>query len=457
MSHIDQAFLQDYFSKHYEEILRTYTRFLSFPTISSDPSFSGQMSECAHWLQHFLQGIGATVELWEEKGAPIVFASMRARNPDSPTILIYHHYDVQPTDPIEEWETSPFEAVEHEGVVRARGASDNKGPCLTTLYVLAALADRLPCHIKLLLDGEEESGSVSLERMISKKQEQLQSDYTMVIDLGMDQENVPAVTLGCRGMVTMTMTVRGPKRDLHSGAAGGLIYNPLQALVEMLASLRNADGSIAVPGFYDGLVPMTEEEHRAVDFSFDEERWKEEVGQSATGGEQAFSPLERNWIRPTLEINGIHGGYGGCKVKTVIPREAVAKLSCRLVPGQQPQEIGEKIARFLLDHKPEGVDLELTIHDGSGEAFRVPVHHGVRCLERAMQLVWKTSAVRVLNGASIPIIALLQKATEGKLIPWGLSLLGDHIHSPNEQYDMQRIERGFVTLALAIAFLGQSE
>lgn len=446
-----------YFEKNRQAIESDYLKLLSFRSISADPEFQNESRACAKWLADRLEKLGATTQLWREKN-PSVFASLRSPREHAPTLLIYTHYDVQPVDPIEEWKSPPFEPKIVDGVVVARGAVDNKGPCIIALYAVEALiADGLPCHIKFLIDGAEESGSKGLFQELPQKKEEVAADYTMVIDLGMKDRTTPAVTLGCRGIFSMTVTLTGPKEDLHSGAMGGLAYNPLHGLVKILASLHDEKGAVCIPHFYDEVRTLSKEEKTTLDLSFDEKAFIALTGQPVVGGELEYPPIERNWLRPTLEINGIHGGYGGPGGKTVIPREAVAKISCRLVPDQEPSVIAKRVADFLRKQTVPGTHIDVVINEPGGPAVRVPVSKGIKALEKAMKMVWKNEPCRVLEGASIPVMPLLGKMSGGELIPWGLGLETDHVHSPNEQFDMQRLKEGMMTLCQTIAFLGESE
>jgi acetylornithine deacetylase/succinyl-diaminopimelate desuccinylase-like protein len=448
--------LKAFFQKNKAQIEQTFVKFLSFPTISADSSCHHHLEDCAEWLSSYLQKTGCTVELWKKNGAPVVFATIASSKKDAPTLLVYNHYDVQPVDPIDEWHHDPFEAYIENETVYARGAEDNKGQCMYLLAALKAFQETggVPCHLKILIEGEEESGSTALTTLLQEKEKELQSDYTMVIDLGMRNAKIPAITLGSRGLVSLTVHLQGTNQDLHSGAEGGLAYNPLHAMVSLLARLRNDDGSIAVPGFYDEVKEPKDEDLAVISLSMDTSEWQQQFGQAPTGGEKKFPPLVRNWLRPTLELNGVHGGYGGPGTKTVITKEAVAKISCRLVPSQEPMKIAKRVKEFLLKNVPEGISAEITIHDGMGEAVQTSPHAlGVETLRKAMAEVWGKDPEYILNGASIPIMPLLRKYSGGELIPWGFGLPTDHIHAPNERFDFARIEKGFLTLCLAMLSL----
>ena len=450
--------LKKYFQSNRKALVEKFRELLAFQTVSALPSSKSELKSCAKWLEKYLKALGGKVEVWGGKGAPIVFANFPSPNKNAPTVLIYNHYDVQPVDPLEEWAHPPFEAALEGDTVFARGAQDNKGQCLFVLIALEAMKGSLPCSVKVLIEGEEENGSSLLSAIAKEKAAQLRADYTMILDVGMRTNTTPAITLGRRGLTSLTHTVRGPNQDLHSGLYGGVAQNPLHALVSMLSSLRNPDGSIAVPGFYDEVKMPSTEETSLLSLDFDERTWEKEFGQSPSGGESSFPPAVRNWLRPTLEINGIHGGYGGEGTKTVIPREASAKISCRLVPHQDPATIAKRVNSFLLKSTPQGITTDVTIHEGMGKATRTSASSlAVKALFNAMESVWNKKPEFILDGASIPISPLLEEVSGGELVMWGLGLPSDRIHAPNEHFSLDRIEKGFLTLCLTLQQLGKTK
>ena len=448
--------MKKFFQLNQKKLLDLFTKFLSFKTISALPSCQPDLEACANWLKEHLSSLGGQVDLWQGNGAPIVFAHFPSRNKEAPTVLIYNHYDVQPVDPLEEWIHPPFEAFIDGDTVFARGAQDNKGQCFFVLLALELMKDILPCSIKLVIEGEEENGSHLLSKIALQKKEELRADYTMIIDLGIRKSDTPAITLGTRGITSLTLSVEGPNQDLHSGVHGGIAQNPLQAIASMLASLYNKDGSVAVPGFYDDVIIPDKSETTLLALDMDEKEWAKEFGQAPVGGERNYSPIIRNWLRPTLEINGIHGGYGGEGSKTVIPRTALAKISCRLVPHQDPQIIADRIKSYLLQQTPDGIKADVTIHEGMGSATRTQVSSpAVTALAQAMEEVWNKKAEFILEGASIPISPLLEKASGGELIMWGVGISSDRIHSPNERFSLSRMEKGCITLYRTLEQLGK--
>ena len=379
--------------------------------------------------------------------------------PDQPTLLIYNHYDVQPVDPLDKWESPPFEPTIREGSVYARGAQDNKGQCTYVLQALRALIETegsLPINVKLCIEGEEEVGSAGLSKLLKQKEthDKLKADTLAIVDVGIRKPDIPAVTLGTRGIVTMDVEVQGTHTDLHSGSFGGLVYNPIHALVNILSKARDETGKIAIPGFYDDVKELTPEQKEQITLSFDAKEFEKTFGAKPTGGEQAFSPLERTGIRPTLEINGINGGYTGAGFKTVIPSTAHAKISCRLVPDQDPEKIGKLVARFIEQNTPDGVTVNVDLHPGVGKAVRSnPSSKSVQAFSQAYSEVFGKPTEYTFEGGSIPIVPELQQACGGEVVLLGLGLEDDNIHAPNEHFSLDRIEKGLLVISRAIQLL----
>lgn len=441
--------------------LKEFMTFLSFPSISSEAQFQQAVSECAHWLTDYLKELNFEVELWSTQGHPIIFASNMQAGPNQPTLLIYHHYDVQPADPLEEWHSPPFQPRLHEGQIYARGAQDNKGQCFYTLQALKMLQEQkgiFPINIKLCIEGEEEIGSAGLANILNQKKDQLKADYLAIGDLGLRHANIPALTLGIRGIVTLDVEVQGSQTDLHSGSHGGIVPNPIHVLVKLLANLRDDKGQITIPGFYQDVKEISAEERSKVSFDFDMDEYYRQTGAYPTGGEIDYAVLERAWIRPTLEINGIYGGYTGTGFKTVIPAKAFAKISCRLVPDQQPIKIGNLIANYLKDHAPNGIEVKVHVHPGQGKAVRIsPDAEIVKAFSKAFEEVFAAPCEFIFEGASIPIVPELAEACGGDTILLGLGLTTDQIHAPNEHFGVDRLEKGTLIMARAIELLSQKE
>jgi acetylornithine deacetylase/succinyl-diaminopimelate desuccinylase-like protein len=446
--------LKQYYQK--EKTLKEFFEFLRFQSISTDLAYKPQAFDCARWLSDYIRNIGFDVELWQTPGNPVIFASNLKAGFEKPTLLIYNHYDVQPVDPLSEWHTSPFEPSEREGEIYARGAQDNKGQCFYVLQALKMLMEkhgRLPINIKLCIEGEEESGSSGLAKLLKeeKYRKQLKANSVAIVDMGLSDKTVPAVTLGVRGLVTMEIQVKGSKTDLHSGSHGGIVFNPLHALASILSKLRDEDGRVKVPGFYDDIVPLDPKEKEFIAWAFNSDKYEEFFGAKAVGGERQYQPLERAWNRPTIEINGIHGGYGGAGFKTVIPARAIAKVSCRLVPNQDPQKIGSLVADFIKKEAPEGVDVQVELFPGMGKAIRAnPSSLVVQAFSKAYEELFGKPCQKIFDGGSIPIVTELAHAAEGDVILLGFGLPDDQIHAPNEHFGIDRMEMGALVVARAI-------
>lgn len=442
-----------------EEALRDYFTFLKFKSVSSEKEHVHDVKACADWLVTYLKNMGFKVELWEIEGHhPTIFASFEVSK-SKPTLLIYNHYDVQPIDPLEAWNSPPFEPTERDGEIYARGAQDNKGQCFYTVQALKALLKHegtLPVNVKLCIEGEEECGSIGLAKILKEKSKELKADFLAIVDVGIPAKNQPAVTLGARGLVTMDVEVQGTNVDLHSGSHGGLVYNPIHALVEILNSVRLPNGKVAIPSFYDDVLPLTSEEKKELSFTFDENEYEKKFGCKVTGGEKEFSPLERISVRPTFEVNGISGGYSGLGFKTVIPSIASAKISCRLVPNQEPKKIAELVKQYLEKKAPPGVKVSVHIHQGGGKAVRAKLDSKVsQAFVKAYQAIFNTPCKFIFEGGSIPIVTELSKASESEVVFVGLGLSGDQIHAPNEHFGLDRFEKGFKLIIHALHELGK--
>lgn len=445
-----------------DRALEDFFTFLRFSSISSEPAHNGQTKKCVEWLKTYIEDIGFKTELWEiSDHHPVLFASWNGAGQDLPTLLIYNHYDVQPVDPLEKWHSLPFEPEIRDGQVFARGAQDNKGQCFYVLQALKLLMSKdkgLPINIKLCIEGEEECGSAGLASMLKEKQDMLKADYLAVVDLGIRSKTKPSLTLGLRGITTLDVEAIGSNSDLHSGMHGGIAYNPIHALVKVLSQLRDENGKIAIPGFYDDVVEMTQEELSAICFKFDDDEYQTMFGIKATGGEKALKPLERNWLRPSLEINGINGGYYGPGFKTVIPAIATAKVSCRIVPNQDPQAVALKIANFLEANAPDGIKIKVTPHHGGGKAVHTKADSTVvQAFAKALEEVFNEPCDFIYEGASIPIVTELTYAAKAELVLLGLGLADDNIHAPNEHFGVDRLEKGCLMMALGIELLRKSQ
>lgn len=445
----DVSFLEEWFSQRQEEIRADFFRFLQFPSISADPSYANEVRACAGWLSEFLKKKGLSGRLLETSTYPLVFGECRSRKADAQTVLFYGHYDVQPVDPLALWKSDPFQPVEVDGRIYARGACDDKGQIFYAILAIAAckeLGIELPVHIKFCIEGEEESQSRGLKESLPRLQKELSADALLVIDFD-SPEKEAAISLGARGMAGVEVALTGSNTDLHSGILGGIAYNPNRALVEMLASLWDAEGRVQIPGFYDDVV---EERGDSYHFSSTEEEFAKAFGIRAFGREKGRSLKEAVWLRPTLEINGIGGGYAGAGVKTVIPAKAFAKLTMRLVPAQDPEKIVQALSRFLEEKAPAGMGISIESFGGEKAWRGRPDSPLAKAVAQAASEVCKAPCRSVLCGASIPIVADLLEALKADVVGMGYALDTDQIHAPNEHFAMHRLKKGFLTVARAM-------
>lgn len=453
------------FKQHFENqrdaIIRDFASFLKFGSVSSDPAYVEEVHACKEWVKSFLKDSNFQVEEWPTSEYPIVFAQDLSAGEDKPTVLIYNHYDVQPVDPLELWDNPPFEPTLKEDTIYARGAQDNKGQCFYVLQALKAyreLNGNLPLNVKLLIEGNEETGSGGLAGVLEQKKNQLKADYLLVVDLGITAPDKPCVTLGMRGCVALEVTCKGSDADLHSGCHGGIAYNPIHALAYLLSKLRDSNGHIAVPRFYDTIQELTEEQKKCFSFDWNQQEYFREFGVHPTGGENHLTPLERNWLRPTLEIVGVTGGYSGPGIKTVIPATASAKISCRLVVGQDPESIKEAVAGYLESLAPPGITVTTHLFPGGGTAtITDPASTSIQAVARAYEEVFDSPCDYILTGATIPIAAQLQKVCGGEMVLMGLGLGSDRIHSPNEHFTIKRLLQGYLIIARSLEILGETK
>lgn len=432
-----------WFDVNRASVLKDYYELLRFPTVGADPARLADCRACADWIVDFLTKLGFSAEAVTGSPTlpPVVIAERPAQR-EGRTVLVYGHYDVQPIDPIELWETPPFEPTERGGRVYARGAQDDKGQWFALLEGLRAAiesGETLPT-VRVVLEGQEESGSGVLSDLAYDLRRRLAADVLLVADTGKAADGRPAIVAGLRGVIHFTVTLRGPKYDLHSGQHGGIAPNPAQGMAELLASLHDENGAIAVDGFCDDITDPTEVEFAlATESGFDENAYRDEVGVLPVGGERGVPAIVRNAFRPTLEINGIHTGYGGPGSKTVIPSEALAKLSCRLVPNQSPAHVMECLRKHIADHCPRGMTAEISEVSGCEPGFRLPVDSPVtRIAREVLDGFDGRGTAFVWEGASIPIVAKLRQITGAAPLLVGFGMQEDRIHCPNESFALDR-------------------
>jgi len=449
--------LNKHISKNKEQYLSELFDLLRIPSVSADPAYKKDVEKTAAFIRDKFISAGAeNVKICETAGHPIVYAD-KIFDASLPTILVYGHYDVQPAEPFELWDTAPFEpeiriTEKHpKGAIFARGACDDKGQMYMHLKAFEAMmaTDTLPCNVKFIIEGEEEVGSKNLEHFVQGNKELLKSDIVLVSDTGIIANDVPSITVGLRGMSYVEVKVTGPNRDLHSGIYGGAVANPINVLCDMIASLHDKEQHITIDGFYDDVADVSDEDRKEMAKApFNEEIYKSDLKISATHGETGYSTTERASIRPTLDVNGMWGGYIGEGAKTVLPSQAFAKISMRLVPNQSSEKIAKLFQKHFEAIAPESVVVEVTPHHG-GEAAVVPTNFtGYQAASMAMEKGFGKKPIPVRSGGSIPIVALFEKELGLKTILLGFGLDSDLIHSPNEHYGVFNFFKGIETIPL---------
>jgi acetylornithine deacetylase/succinyl-diaminopimelate desuccinylase-like protein len=444
-----------YIDQHLGRFTDELMALLRIPSVSADPAYSTSVLACAGEVAAQLKKIGMdAVEVIPTNGHPIVYGE-KIINPTLPTVLVYGHYDVQPADPIELWHSPAFEPViktteiHPEGAIFARGACDDKGQFYMHVKAVEAMlsSGELPCNVKFMIEGEEEIGSEQLGYFVKENKDKLKADVILVSDTGMIANDVPSVTTGLRGLSYVEVEVTGPNRDLHSGLYGGCVKNPINALCEMIASLHDENGKITVDGFYDSVVEISRADRDAMaQAPFSEEAYKKALNLPDTYGEKGYTTPERGSIRPTLDVNGIWGGYIGEGAKTVIASQAFAKISMRLVPNQDPEEITQLFQTHFKRIAPTGVTVKVTPHHG-GQAAVTPLDSiGYRAAALAYKETFGKEAIPVRSGGSIPIVAMFEQELGLKTILMGFGLDSDAIHSPNEHFGLFNYRMGIKTI-----------
>jgi acetylornithine deacetylase/succinyl-diaminopimelate desuccinylase-like protein len=438
---------EEYIDGHRDHILAQLLEFLRIPSVSTDPERRGAVKEAAEWVAIRLREAGPfTVDILPTAGHPVVYGEWLGA-PGKPTILVYGHYDVQPPDPLDQWQSEPFEPDIRNERIYARGVSDDKGPMFIPIKAAEAFfaaEGKLPINLKFLLEGEEEIGSRHLADFVVQHAAKLAADYALSADGAMWRPTEPSITTGSRGLTSLEFEVRGPRTDLHSGRHGGAVQNPLHALAELIAGLHNADGAVAVEGFYDGVAEPSAEDVARIDaLHFDEEDYRAFVGVPALHGESGYSTLARQWLRPTLEVNGLYGGYQGAGSKTVVPAAAYAKITCRLVPGQKPDEVLRRVSLHLTEHTPEGVTVTINGHRGGAPAYRIdPGHPGLCIATEALRRLYRQEPVTVLMGGTLPISDIFHRVLKIDTVFFSFSTADEDFHAPNEFFRLSRLWEG---------------
>jgi len=437
--------IDEYLTGNSNRFLEELKAFLRIPSVSADSRHKDDVRQAARFVIDQMQAAGLTAELVETAGHPICYGHW-LHAAGAPTVLVYGHYDVQPPDPLDQWVTPAFEPTIRDGCLFARGATDDKGQVFTHLKSIEAWtkgAGSLPVNLKFVIEGEEEVGSNNLDRFLETNKSRLDSDVAVISDTSQFAPDLPAITYGLRGIVACEVTLRGPNQDKHSGVFGGAIANPVNALAKLIAGLHDAEGRVQVPGFYDEIPPLASDERkRLAALPFDESQFLKELGIDAVWGEAGYTTLERRWVRPTCDVNGITGGYQGEGPKTIIPARTTAKITCRLVPHQDPEKIAAGLAARLRELCPPGAKLEFRTWHGCPAFVFDPTSRYISAAKKAIKAAFGVEPVMIREGGSIPVVASFQS-----LLGLGTLLLGwgqntDNLHGPNEHFHIADFERG---------------
>ncbi|WP_299273097.1 dipeptidase [uncultured Psychroserpens sp.] len=449
--------IQSYIEEHKDRFLNELIDLLKIPSVSADSAYADDVIKTAEAVKTSLEKAGCDhVEICETEGFPIVYGE-KIIDKNLPTVLVYGHYDVQPADPLELWHSPPYEPVikktdiHPDGAIFARGACDDKGQMYMHVKAMEFMTttNQLPCNVKFMIEGEEEVGSVNLSKFVKNNQEKLKNDVILISDTGMIAQDVPSITTGLRGLSYVEVEVTGPNRDLHSGLYGGAVANPINILTKMIASLHDENNHITIPGFYDNVEELSEEERAEMAKApFSLEAYKKALDIDAVYGEKGYSTNERNSIRPTLDVNGIWGGYIGEGAKTVIASQAFAKISMRLVPNQDWENITNLFKAHFENIAPHGVKVKVTPHHG-GQGYVTPIDSiGYQAASKAYNDTFGKTPIPQRSGGSIPIVSLFEQELKSKTILMGFGLNSDAIHSPNEHFGVWNYFKGIETIPL---------
>lgn len=439
-----------YAQENNPRFLAEFKDFLIIPSISTDPEHKTDMDRAAQWVANQFEELALTsVEIFPTQGHPVVYGEIQSDLKEAATILVYGHYDVQPAEPLELWTTDAFDPVQRGENLYTRGASDMKGQVMASVKALESVLStgKSPINIKFLIEGEEEIGSPNLGQFITNHQELLKCDFALNPDTGMIGAEEPTITYALRGLAYFEVRIDGPDHDLHSGIYGGVVHNPAQALCELIAGMHDENGYVTLPGFYDKVRPLGDEERTQLGrLPMGEDFYLEQTGVAALWGEKDYSPVERVGARPTLEINGIYSGFIGEGSKTVLPAWAMAKISTRLVPDQDPEDVHQQLIRYFEENVPETVSYKIVNLVGSPASTSDRNSVGVQAMQDAMQRVWQKKPLFRREGGSVPVVVLFKDILNIDSVNCGFSLPDDNAHSPNEKIHLPTWNRGIDTL-----------
>ncbi|MBX2977130.1 MAG: dipeptidase [Ignavibacteriaceae bacterium] len=448
-----------YINKNYDSYVEQLKQFLTIKSISTLPENKADMKKCAEFVSDKLKEAGLSkVQIFKTEGHPIVYGEWLGA-PGKPTILVYGHYDVQPVDPIDLWDSPPFEPVIKDGKIFARGATDDKGQLFVHIKSVEAYfksVGSLPINIKFLIEGEEEIGSPHLEPFIKANKDLLKCDTVLVSDTSLFAPGQPTLTYGLRGLSYLEVEVTGPNRDLHSGSYGGAVANPVNVLASMISKLHDKNGKITIPGFYDSVLPLTKNERENFKkLKFSEKKYAADLQVAELSGEKGFSTLERTWARPTLDCNGIFGGFTGKGAKTIIPSKATAKISMRLVPNQEPKKASKLFESYFKKLAPKSVKVKVTDLHGGYPVLTPLNHKATVAASKAMESAFGKKTVFMREGGSIPVIATFDKVLKAPTVLMGLGLNSENLHSPNEHFNLKHFHLGIKSSAFFFKYFAE--
>lgn len=440
--------VKQYIEANKDRFLEELYALLRIPSVSADSRHKGDVRKAAEYVKDRLKELGADVSLVETKGHPIVFGEKKV-DPKKPTVLVYGHYDVQPPDPLDLWISPPFEPTVRDGKIYARGSCDDKGQFYMHIKAFEILVKNnlLDCNVKFMIEGEEEVGSDNLPLFVKEYRDKLKADVILISDTSLISLDQPSITAGLRGLSYMEVEVTAANRDLHSGVYGGAVANPINELAKMIASLHDENGRVTIPGFYDQVANLSDSERKALNAApFNLDEYKKELGINDITGEKGYTTLERTGVRPTLDCNGIWGGYTGEGAKTVLPSKASAKISMRLVPNQDHHVITELFTKHFLSIAPKSVKVKVTAHHGGQPAVTPTDSKAYEAASKAFEEVWGKKPIPTRDGGSIPIVALFKNELGLDTVLMGFGLDSDALHSPNESYGLRNFFIGIETI-----------
>jgi acetylornithine deacetylase/succinyl-diaminopimelate desuccinylase-like protein len=448
-----------YINKNYDSYVSQLTEFLKIKSISTSPENKGDMQTCAKFVADKLKEAGINkVQIFKTEGHPIVYGEWLGA-PGKPTVLVYGHYDVQPVDPIDLWNSPPFEPVIKDGKIFARGATDDKGQLFVHIKSVEAYfksVGSLPLNIKFLIEGEEEIGSPHLEPFIKANKDLLKCDSVLISDTSLFAPGQPTITYGLRGLSYLEVEVTGPNRDLHSGSYGGSVANPINVLASMISKLHDKNGRITIPGFYDDVLQLTKQERANFKkLTFSEKKYAADLKVAELAGEKGFTTLERVWARPTLDCNGIFGGFTGAGAKTIIPSKATAKISMRLVPNQEPKKAAKLFESYFKKLAPKSVKVKVTDLHGGFPVLTPLNHKATIAASKAMESAFGKKTVYMREGGSIPVVATFGKILKAPTVLMGLGLNSENLHSPNEHFNLKHFHLGIKSSAYFLNFFAE--